>query len=188
MKQYRLFAWLVVLALGLVACGGGEEPAADTAVSPTAVPPTPIIAEPSAVPTLPPAVVSESTDAAATDSGPDTGASAVRPTATPETAVTGPWLATQFGYGVQVHGVAGIGDPGQTMDTVRNQLGLDWVKVQVQWWLVKPEPDYEQWFFYDSVVEQAHKHGLRLMLSVVGAPEWSRAAGGENGPPDDYNQ
>jgi polysaccharide biosynthesis protein PslG len=26
------------------------------------------------------------------------------------------------------------------------------------------------------------------MLSVVGAPEWTRAAGGENGPPDDYNE
>ena len=26
------------------------------------------------------------------------------------------------------------------------------------------------------------------MVSVVGAPEWTRALGGENGPPDDYNE
>jgi polysaccharide biosynthesis protein PslG len=73
------------------------------------------------------------------------------------------------------------------MDAVANQLRMDWVKMQVQWWLVHPEPAVEQWFFYDGVINEAHAYGVNLMVSVVGAPAWTRALGGENGPPDDYN-
>ncbi len=105
-----------------------------------------------------------------------------------EPTVSGPWPADQFGYGIQIHGNATVGDASETMRTVHEQLGMDWVKGQVQWWLVEPSPDADQWFFYDAVIDEAHNQGLRLMLSVVGAPEWTRAAGGENGPPDDYNE
>ena len=99
-----------------------------------------------------------------------------------------PWLAEDFGYGTQIHGNASVGDPADTMRIVHEQLGLDWVKMQIQWWLIHPDPDVDQWFFYDSVVEEAHKKDLRLMVSIVGAPAWTRADGTENGPPDDYNQ
>ena len=54
--------------------------------------------------------------------------------------------------------------------------------------LYTPIRDVDQWFFYDGVVDEAHENGLRLMVSVVGAPGWTRADGTENGPPDDYNQ
>ncbi len=99
-----------------------------------------------------------------------------------------PWPADEFGYGIQVHGNATVGDPGETMRTIKEQLGMDWAKMQIQWWLVHPDPDVDQWFFYDGVVEQAHENGVRLMVSVVGAPAWTRADGTENGPPDDYTQ
>jgi hypothetical protein len=99
-----------------------------------------------------------------------------------------PWSADDFGYGVQVHGNATVGNPADTMRTVNEALGMDWVKMQVQWWLVHPDPDVDQWFFYDGVVDQAHENGLRLMVSVVGAPAWTRSDGTENGPPDDYGQ
>lgn len=99
-----------------------------------------------------------------------------------------PWSVDDFGYGIQIHGNATVGDPIDTMRAVRNDLGLDWIKMQIQWWLVHPDPDVDQWFFYDGVVEQAHEHGLRLMVSVVGAPAWTRSDGTENGPPDDYSQ
>ena len=101
--------------------------------------------------------------------------------------ISGPWPADQFGYGTQIHGNATVGTPEDTMQAVRDQLGLDWIKMQLQWWLVKPSPDADQWFFYDAVVEQAHKNGERLMVSIVGAPEWTRAAENHIGPPDDYN-
>jgi hypothetical protein len=97
-----------------------------------------------------------------------------------------PWPADAFAYGVQSHAV--VGDPAFTMDVVANQLGMEWVKVQLEWPLVQPDPETLQWFFYDGVVDEANRHGVRLMFSVVGAPAWTRAAGNENGPPDDYNQ
>jgi hypothetical protein len=99
-----------------------------------------------------------------------------------------PWPADKFGYGTQIHGNATVGDPVSTMDTVSNQLGLDWIKMQLQWWQVHPSPDAGQWFFYDGVIDEAANHNLNLMVSIVGAPEWTRAAGNHIGPPDDYNQ
>src|SRR5690606_34286054 len=42
-----------------------------------------------------------------------------------------PWPEDRFGYGIQIHGNATVGDPVATMDAVANQLGLDWIKVQV---------------------------------------------------------
>jgi hypothetical protein len=99
-----------------------------------------------------------------------------------------PWSADDFGYGVQIHGNATVGNPADTLRTAGEQLGMDWVKMQIQWWLVHPDPDVDQWFFYDGVVDQAHENDLRLMVSVVGAPAWTRSDGTENGPPDDYGQ
>jgi hypothetical protein len=105
-------------------------------------------------------------------------------------AVAGPqmlpaWTATDFGYGIQSH--ATIGDPAFTADVIKNQLGLEWIKVQLEWPLVQPDPETFQWYFYDGIVNEASEQGLYLMFSVVGSPEWTRAAGGKNGPPDDYN-
>lgn len=172
----------LILILLLVACGGSN---AETAVVPPAdrVVEQPVVVETAVAepPTLPPPQVVESGGA---PTAPDA-APAVVP---PAVDFSAPWPTDQFGYGVQIHGNATVGDPVQTMDAVANQLNLDWVKVQIQWWLVKPAPDADQWFFYDGVINDAHEFGLRLMLSVVGAPEWTRAAGGENGPPDDYNE
>jgi hypothetical protein len=180
MKKRMMFLGLLFMLL-LAACGGGEAkapatPAGDRGVELPVVVET-AVAEP---PTLPPPQVVESGGA---PTAPD-----AAPAMQPAVDFSAPWPTDQFGYGVQIHGNATVGDPVQTMDVVANQLGLDWVKVQIQWWLVKPSPDADQWFFYDGVVNEAHAHGLRLMLSVVGAPEWTRAAGGENGPPDDYNE
>jgi hypothetical protein len=60
--------------------------------------------------------------------------------------------------------------------------------MQIQWWLVHPSPDADQWFFYDGVIDEAASHDLNLMVSVVGAPEWTRAAANREGPPDNYQQ
>ena len=59
----------------------------------------------------------------------------------------GPWPTEDFGYGIQVHGNATVGDAADTMRVVHDQLGMDWVKMQVQWWLIHPDPDVDQWFF-----------------------------------------
>jgi len=179
MNRLKTILLLTCLMLILAACGA--EQAEPEAATPELLP-TPTLAVDALLATLPPPVVEESGEGQ-----PDSEGAEVTEPEPEATAPAEPWPADAFGYGVQVHGNATVGDPAQTMDAVRHQLDLDWVKMQIQWWLVKPGPDEEQWFFYDGVIEQAHANGLRLMVSVVGAPAWTRAAGTENGPPDDYN-
>jgi hypothetical protein len=165
---------LIIPVLVLVACGGEEVPA-------TSVPAIyPAEGDIVVDPTLPPpAVVSDSSSALPT-------AVSTQPSESqePEEQILSPWSPDSFGYGVQSHAV--VGDPKFAMDVISNQLGMDWVKVQLEWPLVQPDPETFQWFFYDGIVDEAQAHGLHLMFSIVGAPAWTRAAGNENGPPDDY--
>jgi hypothetical protein len=177
---------LFILLLLLAACGGGEATPEPTAASEVSTDPTPTLS--SEVPaTLPPPVVVEGEGEGEGETA-DPGQEAAPPAEpTPEGPTSPwPWPADAFGYGVQSHAV--VGDPAFTMDVVANQLGMEWVKVQLEWPLVHPDPETLQWFFYDGVVDEAYRRGVRLMFSVVGAPAWTRAAGNENGPPDDYNQ
>ena len=167
-----LFTLLFVLA----ACGGGEaeevaetQPESEPAELPT--------------PTLPPPVIVSGEQGEGQPAEDEPAAEESAPEA-PANQPLFPWPAEAFGYGTQSHAV--VGDPKFAMDTISNQLGLDWVKVQLEWPLVQPDPETFQWFFYDGVVDEANAHGLNLMFSIVGAPAWTRAAGGENGPPDDY--
>lgn len=188
----RLMKWILFSALILLlaaACGGESEPEAPPVAEGAAteiIPPTPIAPDVTSTPPPPQVEVIEAGEGDGGGETGDTGSEAAPETAAP-TQIR-PWPQDRFGYGIQIHGNATVGDPVQTMDVVANQLGLDWVKIQVQWWLVHPSPDANQWFFYDGVVEQATAHGLNIMLSVVGAPEWTRAAGNHIGPPDDYSQ
>ncbi len=172
-----LYLFLPILLITLVACGGSGD--VDQATEPS----QPVAVESAATPSLPPpVVVSEDGDQASQpeSAGPEDIGSDQSLTLSP----TFPWPADAFGYGTQSHAV--VGDPHYAMDVIRNHLGLDWVKVQLEWPLVQPDPETYQWFFYDGPIADANSFGLNLMLSVVGAPEWTRAAGGTNGPPDDY--
>lgn len=71
-----------------------------------------------------------------------------------------------------------------------HELGVGWVKVQVSWKLFQPYPDQyseEQFADLDALVAQAHASGIRVMLSVAKAPEWSRPTTELDGPPADYD-
>lgn len=179
MKQIKWLLLVTAVLLLVVACGGAEP---ETAVPDTTTDTTITEAPTATVPPPPPVVVVE--EGGAGNTQPEA------PVAEPEMVETKirPWPADKFGYGVQVHGNATVGDPIFTMDTVKGQLGLAWVKMQIQWWLVHPSPDADQWFFYDGVIDEAANHNLNLMVSVVGSPDWTRAAGNHIGPPDDYTQ
>lgn len=186
-KVWQIFIVLTTLVLALAACGGSEaEPTAVPSVDQSAAVASPTLAPELNTPTpLPPPAISVAGEGA---SAPESAPAVVEsvPTAVPN--IIRPWPTDKFGYGIQVHGNATVGDPAQTMHVVHDQLGMDWVKAQIQWWLIHPSPDAGQWFFYDGVVDEAARNDLNLMLSVVGAPAWTRAAGGENGPPDDYGE
>jgi len=90
-----------------------------------------------------------------------------------------------FGYGVAVNGVGG-GDPAYWMGQV-DSLGLGWMKQQFRWADFENTPGEVDWSGFDAVVDEANRRGLKVMFSVVDAPEWSRSYTDENpegGPPD----
>jgi hypothetical protein len=87
------------------------------------------------------------------------------------------------GYGVQIHLFAG--DMAQTLDWARG-LGVGWVKQQVTWHTVEHGPDDLEWEPLDRAVEACDGYGYKLLLSVVHAPDWTRTAELESGPPADY--
>ncbi|MFL7793374.1 MAG: cellulase family glycosylhydrolase [Anaerolineae bacterium] len=99
-----------------------------------------------------------------------------RPTPTP-LAVPKP------GYGVQVHFFAG--DLGTTIKWTR-ELGVGWVKQQVEWHTFEHSSGEFDWEPLDHVVDSCEAMGFKLLLSVVRAPDWLRAVEVESGPPADY--
>ena len=174
----RRLSLLLILLLALAACGGEdasqpdqvEQPGQEADLIPTS--------------TLPPPVVVSEGEADDQQSVVESEDSETSPENVADLP-TFPWPADAFGYGTQSHAI--VGDPKHAMTVINDQLGLDWVKIQLEWPLVQPDPDTLQWFFYDGALAEAYDAGLNVMLSVVGAPEWTRAGGGTNGPPDDYN-
>jgi hypothetical protein len=116
---------------------------------------------------------------------------AVEATAVPDAPTTAATLPAVppaeevFGYGIAVHGV--VGDADYTMGQVSN-LGLGWVKQQVRWAPFEDNPGQMDWSGFDWVVEAANREGIKVMLSVVDAPHWSRTYFDDNvegAPPDD---
>jgi hypothetical protein len=113
------------------------------------------------------------------------------PSVVPETPTEGEEPGTvepseeQFGYGIAVNGVGG-GDPAYWMGQV-DSLGLGWVKQQLRWAHFEDTPGDVDWSGFDAVVATANERGLRVMFSVVDAPEWSRSYMDQNvegAPPD----
>jgi hypothetical protein len=75
------------------------------------------------------------------------------------------------------------------MAHLRN-LGLGWVKTQLSWKIYQPEPDRFddfRWGELDRLIEAAEKEGIKVMLSVAKAPEWSRPTTELDGPPTDFS-
>lgn len=176
LKLKQVFVLGITLLI-LVACGGGVAPE-EAAVQTLAATATSAL---QTAATLPP-------PAAAATPTLDSAVNPQQPIEAPPTEslpqATYPWPADQFGYGVQSH--ATVGDPNYTMVVIADQLHLQWVKVQFEWALVQPNPEAQDWFHYDGIVNEAQTKGLNLMFSVVGAPAWTRSAGNTEGPPDDY--
>ncbi len=143
------------------------------------------------------AVVTAPTAVAAVTEPPTTAAptSAVEATTAPEGPSTEPVCpypdlpASGFGYGIQAHSLVPGIDPAEGMNIMRNQLHLYYAKVQARWQDIEPEQGNFNWVQLDNAMDAACKNGMRVMLSVVAAPAWTRAAPldpaqGE-APPDD---
>jgi len=108
--------------------------------------------------------------------------SVITPTAQP----TYPALPWEFGYGIAAHTLT---MPDYTLDQISKQLKLPWVKQQVRWDHFSGARGQMDWSGYDVTVEFANERGMKVMFSIVGAPQWSRTYFDDNpqaAPPDDY--
>ncbi|MBI3287821.1 MAG: hypothetical protein HYZ68_07215 [Chloroflexi bacterium] len=95
-------------------------------------------------------------------------------------------VAGFFGYGIQIHPFQGGWV--QSLPAVQG-LGLGWVKFQVRWDWIEPSPGGRNWNAYglEDAINAFSGAGIKILLSVVAAPEWSRSIKEEAGPPDDFN-
>ena len=103
-----------------------------------------------------------------------------------ETATPLPPPIPKPGYGVQLHVPPGW-DVEQTMQWAEG-LGVGWIKHQVQWHTIEHGPDDFEWEPLDRIVAGAEGFGFQVLLSVAHAPDWTRTAELESGPPADYGE
>ncbi len=95
------------------------------------------------------------------------------------------------GMGIQLHPL--VTDEQWTQLLVQvNELGFEWVKIQLSWKQLEPAPGQYSDLFYTYVRRvqwasfQVGSH--KILLSVVGAPDWARPQGFDpalEGPPAD---
>ncbi|MHB1357492.1 MAG: glycosyl hydrolase family 18 protein [Anaerolineae bacterium] len=95
-----------------------------------------------------------------------------------------PSSSAGFGYGIQADFMSD-GNHDRIFGAVQN-LGLNWVKQQIEWFRYNPAPGVYDWGAIDRLVDGANARGINLLLSVVKAPGWARPAGDtDEGPPSD---
>jgi hypothetical protein len=108
---------------------------------------------------------------------------------TPDAAAPTEEIEGEFGYGIAGNFVGG-GDPAYWMGQVES-LGLGWVKQQVRWADFSPAPGEMDWSGFDAVIEEANRRDIKVMFSVVDAPDWAHSYVDDNpegAPPDDLNE
>lgn len=72
--------------------------------------------------------------------------------------------------------------------SVSADLGMRWVKQQVRWEQIEKEQGQIDWRLLDFVMPSAQKFNIKILLSIVTAPEWAREADANlerHGPPAD---
>ncbi|MCC6613561.1 MAG: LysM peptidoglycan-binding domain-containing protein [Anaerolineae bacterium] len=67
------------------------------------------------------------------------------------------------------------------------RLNVSWVKVEVLWHDVEPEPGEYAFDQLDAVVDALAQSELHILFTVWAAPDWARSSAEENGPPDDFS-
>ena len=111
------------------------------------------------------------------------------PTATPIPTLL-PVDVARFEVGIQVEESPDFNAVNQDnwYRSVADDLGMRWVKQQVRWEQVEPEPGAINWRLLDFVMPSAQKFEIKMLLSIVTAPAWARepdVALDRHGPPAD---
>ncbi len=171
--------WIGVVAVGAILVYavffGKSDDQAATAARPTAVNPTQAVA------------VSAPTQQAVQQQSPTaTSQALVTPTLPP---ISDP----AFGFGIQDDFLTG--DVNNAIKQAK-RLRMDWIKQQMRWGVFSPAPGQFDWSGFDRAVNAASENGLKVMLSIVTAPQWSHPnlqpttddPEAINAPPDDLNE
>lgn len=66
------------------------------------------------------------------------------------------------------------------------ELGVRWIKQEVEWRDLEPIKGEIDFTALDAVVEFANEQGFKILLTVTTAPDWARTSNNEDGPPDNY--
>jgi len=155
-----------------------------------------ITPEPSNTPTdapPTPTVVNIAQQSAAEEDSTDAPLPTMTPTQTPiptPTVTPLPVDDHRYQVGIQVEQSPDFNpeNQGNWFNSVSNDLGMSWVKQQVRWELMEAEEGNIDWSVLDLVVPSAEEYGIKLMLSIVTAPDWAREPGvylERHGPPAD---
>lgn len=133
-----------------------------------------LVAQPPALPSEPPGAAQATPDLPPATAGANPGVELTLP----------PNQDTSFGYGIEIRREQENAQ--STLDRVQ-ELGLGWIKYQVDWAAMEPEPGSIRWADLDAVMASASAHNLKVLLDVASAPAWTRSVTttGKNGPPDD---
>jgi hypothetical protein len=156
----------------------------------TATPPVSATVEPPTLTAVPPtvAVTLAVTLEATTDAAAMSMAAAVveaSPTAAP-TATPRPVDVDRFELGTQVQVSYDLMK--DWANVTADQLGMDWAKMQVRWENMEPEDDAFDWYLTDLYIPAMAEKGIKVLVSVVTAPDWAREPGvdvSQHGPPAD---
>ena len=87
-----------------------------------------------------------------------------------------------FAYGIQAHGEHRLPD---IADSAQD-LGMTWVKQQVRWAQIEGTQGDYGWAGLDHIVDTYNAAGLKVLLSVTAAPDWTRPGKPRDGPPNEY--
>ncbi|HFD39048.1 MAG TPA: hypothetical protein ENJ31_04265 [Anaerolineae bacterium] len=115
-------------------------------------------------------------------SGASAGATATIPLPTPQ----GMTETRTIIYGIQVQMMLDQ-EPAPVIEAVHD-LGFGWVKQQVRWADIEPQPGEFRWDVLDRTVASLDDAGVHLLLNVVGSPRWAWPQGASYevmGPPAD---
>jgi LysM repeat protein len=88
-----------------------------------------------------------------------------------------------FDFGIQVH------LPTQEQAAVASEvteLGMNWVKQQIEWQVYETSQGSIDWAPIDEMVDTLEAADVDILFSVVKAPDWARDSTQEDGPPTDF--
>ncbi|MDP2662157.1 MAG: cellulase family glycosylhydrolase [Dehalococcoidia bacterium] len=115
----------------------------------------------------------------------DPGGAQASPAPAPAPVASAPSSGASYpgvGYGFQIDPG---NDPARALDMTK-AAGFSWIKAQIRWESTEPQKGNIQWGNMDNIANLAAARGIKVLFSVVTAPDWSRPGANHSysGPPD----